>query len=147
MAMNEVSGGPQFELPPEPAEGKEPQKPTPEQLPEQQQPAAAEAGVGKRAPKPGSTAAGDAAQLPQAPALPTTPPADQPAATTVSPITNNLSAKDADLIEKEWVMRAKSIVNQTHNDPHRQKSEMSKVKADYIQKRFNKIIKTDEAAA
>jgi hypothetical protein len=57
-----------------------------------------------------------------------------------------LPAKDADLIEKEWVERAKSIISKTADDPHRQKSEVSKMKAAYIRKRFNKVIKTDEAA-
>jgi len=61
--------------------------------------------------------------------------------------TQKLQAKDGDLIEKEWVERAKSIINKTGDDPHRQKYEVSKIKAAYIQKRFNKVIKTDEATA
>lgn len=56
-------------------------------------------------------------------------------------------AKDTDRIEKVWVDKAKSVVAQTRDDPHAQKHEMSKVKAEYIQKRFNKTIKTDEAPA
>jgi hypothetical protein len=55
-------------------------------------------------------------------------------------------ADDVDLIEKEWVDRAKAIVEATQDDPHKQKSEISKVKAEYIQKRFNKTIKVDTPA-
>jgi hypothetical protein len=58
----------------------------------------------------------------------------------------HLVADDVDLIEKEWVDRAKAIVEATQDDPHKQKSEISKVKAEYIQKRFNKTIKVDTPA-
>jgi hypothetical protein len=50
-------------------------------------------------------------------------------------------ADDADLIEKEWVEKAKEIVARTSNDPFMQNIEMNKVKADYIKKRYNKDIK------
>lgn len=148
MNMDREASGPQFELPSGEPE-RTPERPA-EQIPEkdieQQHPATQEAGVGKRAPRPGSTATDDVTQ-PQAPAVPDEP-ADQSAPTApVSPSTSDLKAADADLIEKEWIERAKTIVTKTKDDPHRQKSEMSKVKADYIQKRFNKIIKTDDAVA
>lgn len=55
-----------------------------------------------------------------------------------------LIADDADLIEKEWVIRAKAIVAQTKDDPHTQNREMNKVKADYLKKRYNKDLKTSE---
>lgn len=54
-------------------------------------------------------------------------------------------ADDVDLIEKHWVEKAKEIVDKTHDDPFKQKSEMSKVKATYIKERFNKAIPTDDA--
>lgn len=57
-----------------------------------------------------------------------------------------MTADDSDLIEKQWVERAKSIVEKTQDDPYIQKKEMSKVKADYIHKRFKKVVKTDEPA-
>jgi len=57
-----------------------------------------------------------------------------------------LSAQDSDLIEKEWVEKAKDIVAQTQDDPYHQKKEISKVKAEYIHKRFNKTVKTDDTA-
>lgn len=55
-----------------------------------------------------------------------------------------LIADDADLIEKEWVARAKSVVEQTKTDPFVQNNELNKVKADYIKKRYNKDIKVSE---
>ncbi len=59
---------------------------------------------------------------------------------TLPPISQGLSAHDADLIEKQWVDRAKAIVAKTQDDPYKQKSEMSRIKAEYIKKRFNKTI-------
>jgi hypothetical protein len=84
---------------------------------------------------------------------PVPPPAvqqsQQPAQTdqsAVSSSTAGLQAKDTELIEKEWVERAKHIVAQTQDDPFKQKNEMSKMKADYIKKRFNKTIPLDDSA-
>lgn len=54
-----------------------------------------------------------------------------------------VAQKGDHIIEKQWVERAKSVVAATRDDPYKQKSEMSKVKADYIQKRFAKTIKAD----
>lgn len=50
-------------------------------------------------------------------------------------------ADDSDLIEKEWVMRAKHIVEQTRSDPYVQSQEVNKMKADYIKKRYGKDMK------
>lgn len=55
-----------------------------------------------------------------------------------------VSAADSDRIEKEWIDRAKTIVARTADDPFTQKNEMSKVKAEYIKKRFNKTVKTSD---
>ncbi len=52
-------------------------------------------------------------------------------------------AEDVDLIEKEWVEKAKHIVAQTRNDPREQNVEMSKLKADYMKKRYDKDIEID----
>ncbi len=52
-------------------------------------------------------------------------------------------ADDSDLIEKEWVEKAKAIVAQTTDDPYVQNKELSKFKADYMKKRYNKEIPTD----
>lgn len=53
-------------------------------------------------------------------------------------------ADDTDLIEKEWVVRAKEIVSKTAHDPHLQNKEMNKFKADYLKKRYNKEVKLSE---
>jgi len=49
-------------------------------------------------------------------------------------------ADDKDLIEQEWVDKAKAIIEKTKEDPHLQNQELSEVKADYIKKRYNKDI-------
>jgi hypothetical protein len=48
------------------------------------------------------------------------------------------SASDSDLIEKEWVLKAKQIVEHTLEDPFSQQEQLSKMKADYVKKRYNK---------
>jgi len=67
---------------------------------------------------------------------------DKPASSTAVPAS---SAQDTDRIEKEWVDRAKAVIAKTKDDPFEQKNEMSKVKAEYISKRFNKTLRTDDA--
>jgi hypothetical protein len=54
-------------------------------------------------------------------------------------------ATDADVIEKEWVDKAKHLVHQTMNDPFKQQQALSQMKAEYIKKRFNKDIKARSA--
>lgn len=67
----------------------------------------------------------------------TPPPAPSPVAKSVGPSV----ADDVDVIEKEWVDKAKAIVNQTKNDPYRQEEEVEKLQADYLNKRYGKQIK------
>jgi hypothetical protein len=55
-----------------------------------------------------------------------------------------LQAEDVDLIERAWVEKAKAIVRSTHGDPFTQNKELSKVKADYIKKRYSKDVKVAE---
>lgn len=108
-------------------------------------------------PEPESMAA--APEISQAPPLPastsiqSTPqpdPAMLASASTNDPVpptalmTDAMIADDADLIEKEWVERAKAIVEQTKADPHLQNKEINKVKAVYLKKRYNKDLKVDE---
>lgn len=141
-------GGNSFELPSQPHVPESGGQPT-EQAVEQQHPAAQEAGVGKRAPQPGSTAVADdtAVRAPALPAVPAIPEDGEPLVAPNSPLTAGFKAHDGDQIESEWIGKTKEIVAKTTDDPHKQKAELSRVKADYIHKRFNKIIKTDEAAA
>lgn len=87
-------------------------------------------------------------------ATPTAPPPAQPApqqpilaqgavpASLPMPATAMLQASDdSDLIEKEWVDKAKQIVEHTRDDPYKQSEELTHVKVDYMQKRYNKTIK------
>lgn len=53
-------------------------------------------------------------------------------------------ADDADLIEKEWVLKAKEIVERTRHDPYQQNKEVERIKADYLKKRYNKEVKLTE---
>jgi hypothetical protein len=139
MESNRGEAPANFELPPQP--------PSPEG--EQRQEQAVEA----PAARPETTG-----NRPQAPALPVIPddiPAvDQPVIAVppqdvTTPVVTDPKAvaEDTDRIEQEWVDKAKAIISRTHSDPFLQKDQMSKIKAEYIQKRFNKTIKTDEAAA
>lgn len=93
---------------------------------------------------------------PMAPALPAVPQdipaADQPVIAAppqdvTAPADTGISDANPDHIEHEWVNKVKNVVASTRDDPYMQKDQMSKVKAEYIKKRFNKQIKTDEAAA
>ena len=89
------------------------------------------------------------AVLPDVPvAAPVSPSQDDNAGTPISsPKTFALPAADKDLIEKQWVQKAKEIVAETKSDPYKQKTEIAAAKADYIQKRFKKVIKTDDPVA
>jgi hypothetical protein len=71
------------------------------------------------------------------------PPMAQPPHTG-SPISAHLTAEDAELIEKAWVDKAKEIVERTRHDPYIQNREITKMKADYMKKRYNKDIRIPE---
>lgn len=73
------------------------------------------------------------------PVMPPTPPAPSP--TSSAPTASLSASDDTDLIEKEWVDKAKAIVERTRNDPYKQSEELTMVKADYMKKRYNKTIK------
>jgi len=65
------------------------------------------------------------------------PVADEPAAT--PPIATSPSvASDDDLIEKEWVERAKKLLDETKDDPYRREQEVSRLQADYLLKRYGR---------
>lgn len=74
-----------------------------------------------------------------------TPPEQPLGQTLASTIGTPQIADDADLIEKEWIEKAKEIVAQTSDDPHAQAREIQRFRADYIKKRYNKDIKVEEA--
>lgn len=72
------------------------------------------------------------------------PPQDVVSHTTSDP---QSSASDSDRIEPFWIKSVKDTVARTHDDPYIQSAQVSKIKADYNLKRFNKAVKTDDQAA
>ena len=75
------------------------------------------------------------------PANPPQPASDDVVVKPVSDNTTPSVAADDDNIEKEWVTKAKSIVTETKSDPYLQEEKVSKLQADYLQKRYNKKVK------
>ena len=49
-------------------------------------------------------------------------------------------ASDDDLIEKEWVDKAKKILAETRDDPYRREREVSKLQIEYIRRRYGREI-------
>lgn len=74
--------------------------------------------------------------LPTPVVVPATPATDD--GTAVSSDGNPVVAADEDLIEKEWVDKAKKIIAETRDDPHRREREVGKLQADYLKKRYGK---------
>lgn len=82
-------------------------------------------------------------QMPQAAVSPQIP---QPVQTAIQPDPAGMPgiADDTDLIEREWVDKAKEIVARTRQDPYLQNKEVERMKADYMKKRYDKDIKIAE---
>jgi hypothetical protein len=97
---------------------------------------AAEAGA--RVSDAASAAQAVAAPLPVQPQLPVADP--QQVVTTATP----LVAADEDLIEKEWVDKAKEIIEQTKDDPFARTAKVNELQRDYLQKRYGKVIGASE---
>ena len=79
--------------------------------------------------------------------LPVTPPPQQvPVPTHVvqddTATAGPVLASDDDLIEKEWVDKAKKIITETQNDPYRREQEVTKLQIDYLRKRYGKELGT-----
>lgn len=53
---------------------------------------------------------------------------------------NPATAGDDDLIEQEWVEKAKKVVAENRDDPHAQDIAIGRLQADYLKKRYGKII-------
>ncbi len=65
----------------------------------------------------------------------------QTSQTTTHDDTNPSTAADDDLIEKEWVEKAKKVVAETRHDPYAQDQAVSRLQADYLKKRYDKDVK------
>lgn len=81
-------------------------------------------------------------QAPQALSPMTLPPIPTPQTQAPSaPVSANpLAANDDDLIEKEWVDRAKKIIAATKDDPYKREVEITKLQADYLKKRYGRVV-------
>lgn len=73
------------------------------------------------------------------PPIPPQPTMASPSAgdTTVTS-SNPINANDDDMIEKEWVNRAKQILTQTKDDPYAREKAISELQRDYLMKRYGK---------
>jgi hypothetical protein len=85
-------------------------------------------------------AAAAAAPILPPPVMPAPASSIVPDATSVGVSDDDLPivANDDDLIEKEWVDKAKKIIIQTKDDPYRREQEVNKLQADYLQKRYGR---------
>lgn len=54
------------------------------------------------------------------------------------------AADDGDIIEREWVNRVRQIIAATAQDPYLQNKQLTELKAEYMQKRYNKVIKISD---
>lgn len=84
------------------------------------------------------------APTPQVPAANPAPALVPPLRPLASGDDNPATASDEEVIEKEWVDKAKKIITQTKDDPYKQEKEVSKLQADYLKKRYGKDIKIAE---
>lgn len=72
---------------------------------------------------------------------PAAPVAQQP-----TPVVDDLPmvANDDDLIEREWVDKAKKIIVETKDDPYRREQEVGRLQADYLYKRYGRKLGASE---
>ena len=90
--------------------------------------------------------AADAATVAAPVAVPPVPPPIVPP----NDLTQNASsatplvAADEELIEKEWVDKAKEIILQTKDDPHARTQKVNELQRDYLQKRYGRTVGASE---
>ena len=139
--MEQKQSSPEFSLPsPEAIRGRETPETvgsTPESRPEYGTPSQ------ESAPERAAQAqAGMAAQpVPVALPTPVITPQDDAAQNAVSDDLPAVAGDD-DLIEKEWVDKAKHIISATRDDPARREKEVGRLQADYLKKRYGKELGT-----
>lgn len=136
----------------------EPRQSTPEQSPQQEALAQGAAGheralshltelsVGAKvereaplAPSTSDTAAAAQASTAVMPAIPLPAPVQDDVQTT-DDAGMPLVAADEDLIEKEWVAKAKKVILETKDDPYRREQEVKRIQIDYVRKRYGRVI-------
>jgi hypothetical protein len=72
------------------------------------------------------------------------PPAVAPVVDPVTSATSDspIVAGNEDVIEKEWVDKAKQIIASTKDDPHRRTEQVNQLQKDYLKKRYGKELGT-----
>ena len=121
-----------------------PQPPSsPEFTPEYGATPEAPAPFGERGPEQRQEAAPPAGPQPIPITLPTPVP-QQSNAPTDGVVADDLPAVagDDDLIEKEWVDKAKKIIAETKDDPRKRELEVNRLQVDYLKKRYGKELGT-----
>ena len=72
------------------------------------------------------------------PILPSPVVTDEPSTVLTGTVAGPTVAADEDLIEKEWVDKAKKIVADTQNDPHQREEAVNQLQRDYLKKRYGR---------
>ena len=90
--------------------------------------------------------AADAASFATPVAVPQAQPVADPVTPPVQTVVGStpLVAADEDLIEKEWVDKAKEIIQHTKDDPHARTQQVNELQRDYLQKRYGKAVGASE---
>ena len=65
-------------------------------------------------------------------------PSDDSVSSTVAADDLPTVANDDELIEKEWVDKAKKVIAETKDDPYRREQEVSRLQVDYLAKRYGR---------
>lgn len=92
---------------------------------------------------PGAVNAAPVLPTPVLPSVPAPAPSASPTAVTTDDDLPSVAGDD-DLIEKEWVDKAKKIIQETRDDPHRREREVGRLQADYLRKRYGKELGATE---
>jgi hypothetical protein len=78
-----------------------------------------------------------------APAPQAAAPQPAPGPARPNPPVTPAAAQDSDRIEREWILKTRQILQTTVNDPYEQAKQIAALRADYMAKRYNKVIKAD----
>ena len=141
LGMEPKFSSPEMNLPtPDQSHESAPNLPTPESSPEIPLPSP-ERGEGvspERASEHAAQAQAGMAAQPTPITLPAPVPVTDDTVTQVSTDDMPAVAADDDLIEKEWVDKAKQIITQTRDDPAEREKQVGRLQADYLKKRYGK---------
>jgi len=141
LGMEPKISSPEMNQPiPERSPDSQPNLPNPEVTPEAplQNPELGHEAAPERASEHSAQAQAAAAAQPVPISLPTPVPVAADDATAVASDDSPAVAADDDLIEKEWVDKAKQIISDTRDDPARREKEVGRLQADYLKKRYGK---------